>query len=77
MFKRLGFCLAVPSILSAATVAFGAEPSPLDYTLEYQLADGGEHVVESGRVILLRRNPNQLRSRELRLLVPPRYSHCH
>lgn len=57
MFKRLVFCLAAPSILFAATVASGAEPSPLDYTLDYQLADGGGHVVESGRVSLSRRNP--------------------
>jgi hypothetical protein len=67
MFKRLVFCLAVPSILSAATVAFGAEPSPLDYTLEYQLADGGGHVVESGRVILSRRNPIHLQTSFVRV----------
>lgn len=67
MFKRLVFCLAVPSILSAATAAFGAEPSTPDYTLEYQLADGGGHLVESGRVILSRRNPIHLQTSFVRV----------
>ena len=67
MFKRFFFCLAVPSILSAATVVFGAEPSPLDYTLEYQLVDGGGHLVESGRVILSRRNPIHLQTSFVRV----------